>query len=108
MTVMMMMVTIMIVMMMMTMMMVSMTEGPDTVEVKQEAKFPVGQGRQHRLIPSLSVSTLIYSPLSLSPKIQCSLLTSFYLGEHRRGPSHGGGEEGGHVSCRGGTEGQQQ
>ena len=29
-------------------------------------------------------------------------------GEHRRGPGHGGGEEGGNVSCRGGQEGQQQ
>ena len=29
-------------------------------------------------------------------------------GEHRRGPSDGGGEEGGNVSCRGGQEGQQQ
>ena len=29
-------------------------------------------------------------------------------GEHRRGPGHSGGEEGGNVSCRGGQEGQQQ
>ena len=29
-------------------------------------------------------------------------------GEHRREPGHGGGEEGGNVSCRGGEEGQQQ
>ena len=92
---------------MMTMMMGSITKVTDMVTVKWEAMFTIVQGRGHWLISSLSVSTLIYSPLSLSPKIQCSLLTNFYLGEHRRGPSHGGGEEGGHVSCRGGTEGQQ-
>ena len=69
MTMMTMIVTMMMVMMflvtMMTMMMVSITEGPDTLEVKQEAMFPVGQGRQHWLLFQCLLPTFTFSQDSM-------------------------------------------